>query len=194
MDPTEIGNYLHLFEDLPPQDIASLLNIAEVRSLKAGQVYIREGVISQKLALIREGMIRAYQPKGDGEEITLMLRWEQQILASVDGILYQRPSRFVYQALEDTTLMEVDYGEVQSIIDNNPRLASARNVLLLQILSQAMERLESFLLLSPEERYRKLIREKPDIFNRVPNKYISTFLGITPVSLSRIRKRISRRH
>jgi CRP-like cAMP-binding protein len=139
-------------------------------------------------------MIRAYQPKGDGEEITLMLRWEQQIVASVDGILYQRPSRFVYQALEDTTLMEVDYLKVQSVIDNNPRLSSARNILLMQILSQAMDRLESFILLSPEERYRKLIQEKPGIFNRVPNKYISTFLGITPVSLSRIRKRISRRH
>lgn len=194
MDPAEIDHYLHQFKGLPLEDISQLLALAEARSLHAGEVYIRQGAISQKLALIREGMIRAYQPKGDGEEITLMLRWEQQIVASVDGILYQKPSRFVYQALEDTTLMEVDYIKVQSVIDNNPRLSSARNILLMQILSQAMDRLESFILLSPEERYRKLIQEKPGIFNRVPNKYISTFLGITPVSLSRIRKRISRRH
>jgi hypothetical protein len=90
--------------------------------------------------------------------------------------------------------MQVDYTQVQSIIDNNPRLSSMRNRLLMQIMSQIMDRVESFVLLSPEERYLKLIHEKPGILNRVPNKYISTMLGITPVSLSRIRKRIASRH
>jgi hypothetical protein len=56
-----------------------------------------------------------------------------------------------------------------------------------------MEKVADFLLLSAEERYLKLVNEKPDIVNRVPNKYIATMLGITPVSLSRIRKRVATR-
>jgi hypothetical protein len=52
--------------------------------------------------------------------------------------------------------------------------------------------MESFVLLSPEERYMQLLKDKPDIFNRVHNKYLATLLGITPVSLSRIRKRITK--
>jgi Mn-dependent DtxR family transcriptional regulator len=59
------------------------------------------------------------------------------------------------------------------------------------MLAESMVRVESFILLTPEERYLKLIRDKHDIVQRVHDKYIATFLGITPVSLSRIRKRIA---
>jgi FixJ family two-component response regulator len=62
------------------------------------------------------------------------------------------------------------------------------------MLAQSMDRIESFVLLSPEERYRQLVEQKPNIVNRVPNKYIATFLGITPVSLSRLRRRMATKH
>jgi CRP-like cAMP-binding protein len=188
----EIAHYVHLFKGLLPEDVTQLYTMAETRTLRAGDIYIPKGVISHKLALISQGLIRAYHLQDNGEEITISLRWEQQFLASFDCIIHQKPSRFTYQALEDTTLMEVDYTAVQPIIDNNPRLSAMRHYLLMQILSQSIERIESFVLLSPEERYLRLIHEKPGIFNRVSNKHISTFLGITPVSLSRIRKRIAR--
>jgi len=188
----EIVFYAHLSKGLSPEEVTQLYSLAATRTLRAGDIYIEKGALFQKLAFINEGLIRAYHVKDNGEEITLVLRWEQQFLASFDGIVHQQASRFIYQAVEDTTLMEVDYKAIQSIIDNNPRMSSMRNQLLMRIISQALDRLESFVLLSPEERYLKLLNEKPGLFNRVPIKYISTLLGVTPVSLSRIRKRISR--
>lgn len=207
----EIEYYLGLFDGVALPDVLQIVAHAEFKTLRAEDIYIHKGALNTKLSLIRHGLIRVYQPEcsqtshpdpalpitnpDSQKEITVMLRWEKQFIASVDGILYQRASRFVYQAIEDTTLMEVDYAAVQSIIDNNPRLSSARNFFLMQILGQAMERIESFVLLTPEQRYQKLVDEKPGIFNRVPNKYLATLLGITPVSLSRIRRRIaSQRH
>lgn len=191
--PPELDFFRSLFDGLSLEDIMQLYALAETRELKAGEIYIKTGVLSYKLALIRQGLIRAFLKNQNGDEVTLMLRWEQQFVASMDGVLHQRPSRFIYQALEDTILVEVDFMQVQSLIDNHPKLSAARNHILLQMLSQAMDRVESFVLLSAEERYLKLMKEKPGIFNRVPDKYISTLLGITPVSLSRIRKRISLR-
>jgi len=191
--PSLLHLYGNVFEGLSPEDITVLYDLAETKTLSAGQVYIREGTFSQKLALIASGLIRTFQKKENGDEITLMVRWEQQFVASVDGLLHKRPSRFIYQAMEDTVLMEVDYLQAQSVIDHHPKLSAARNFLLMQILSQAVDRLESFVLLSPEERYLKLIKENPGIANRIPDKHISTLLGITPVSLSRIRKRIASR-
>jgi CRP-like cAMP-binding protein len=188
----EIAFYVRLFEGISAEDVSQLYTLAEAKTLKAGEIYIQKGALSQKVALISQGLIRAYDVRDNGEEVTLSLRWEEQFFASFDGIIHQRPSRFTYQALEDTTLMQMDYNIIQPIIDNNPRLSAMRHQLLMQILAQSIDRLESFVLLNPEERYLKLINEKPGIFNRVPNKYISTFLGITPVSLSRIRKRIAR--
>lgn len=78
-------------------------------------------------------------------------------------------------------------------MDKNPEYEPLRNFVLMSMLSGTLEMIEDFVLFNPEERYIKLISEKFDIVNRVPDKYIASMLGITPVSLSRIRKRIASR-
>jgi CRP-like cAMP-binding protein len=190
----DISFYLTVFKELALGDILELTRLSKTQKLKAGEIYIAEGSVSHKLAYIKSGLIRTYYLKENGDEITMMLRWENQFLASVDSIIFEQPSRFVYQALEDTTLMEVDYYKAQPIINKSPRLSSSRHSFLLTMLGQAIDRIEDFVLLSPEERYLKLLHEKPNINNRVPDKYLATMLGITPVSLSRIRKRIAGQH
>jgi len=190
----DIQFYLGIFKGLSLNDLYELFSMAQVKRISAGGVYIEEGATSKKLGLIRKGLIRAYRIKDNGDDVTLILRWENQFIASHDTVILNQPSRFSYQALEDTTLMELDYGRLESILDNNPKLSAHRNIILLRMLSEALERMESFVLLTPEERYLQLLTEKPNIFNRVPNKYLATLLGITPVSLSRIRKRITQTH
>lgn len=187
----EINFYLAIFKELSFKDLYELVSLAKTRKIAAGEVYIDINVTYHKVAYIKSGLIRAYHLKENGEERTLLLRWENQFIASADTIVFEKPSRFIYHALEDTVIMELDFIKAQHIIDNNPRLSAKRNTFILGILAESMERVESFVLLSPEERYLKLVHDKPDIVNRVPNKYLATLLGITPVSLSRIRKRIA---
>ncbi|RFZ81232.1 Crp/Fnr family transcriptional regulator [Mucilaginibacter terrenus] len=181
----------NVFGQLGPADIANLLRITRTRKLAAGEVYIEAGSDSQKLAFINSGLIRVYHLKPNGDDLTLMLRWENQFIASVDGVIYQRPNRFIYQAMEDTELLEMDYYKAEKIIGESLSLSSTKHSVLLHMLGEAMERVESFVLLTAEERYLKLIEEQPTLYNRVPDKYLATLLGITPVSLSRIRKRIA---
>ena len=190
LNQDEINFYLTVFKELSLTDIIGLFNVSKTRTIKAGEIYINQGSESQKLAYIKSGLIRTYHLKENGDEITLMLRWENQFVASADSVIFKQPSRFIYQALEDTTVIEVDYHKAQAIIDKSTKLSSSRHTFLLNMLGQAIERIETFVLLSAEERYLKLLNEKPDINNRVPDKYLATMLGITPVSLSRIRKRI----
>jgi len=187
----DIYFYQQVFRGLEPEDLAGLFQLAAVRTLAAGEIYIREGSVTPKLAYIRNGLLRAWCKKENGDEATLILRWENQFVASIDTIIHRRPSRYIYQALEDTTLVEADYDAAMTIIDQSPKLSASRSTFLLHMLSMSVDRVEAFVLLSPEERYRKMLDEKPDIINRVADKHLATFLGITPVSLSRIRKRIS---
>ena len=194
LSPEDIKFYLSIFKGLSLADLTELFAMAHTRRVAAGGIYIDEGATGKKLGLIRKGLIRAYAIKENGDDITLMLRWENQFVASHDNIILNQPSRFIYQALEDTVLMELDYGRIEKLLDHNPKLSSHRNVFLLSMLAEALERMESFVLLTPEERYLQLLTDKPDIFNRVHNKYLATLLGITPVSLSRIRKRIAQTH
>ncbi|WP_374949898.1 Crp/Fnr family transcriptional regulator [Mucilaginibacter sp.] len=184
--------YMRLFTHLEPADIAALVGITRTRQLAAGEVYIAAGSESPKLAFIKQGLIRVYYLKPNGDDLTLMVRWENQIFASIDQILYQRPNRFTYQAVENTSLLEMDYRKAEQIIDKNIALSVMRHSLLLHMLGEAMARVEDFILLSAEERYLKLMAELPGLYNRVPDKHLATLLGITPVSLSRIRRRTAR--
>lgn len=187
----DIQFYLSVFKGLSLSDLMGLFNMASTRKLTAGDIYIKENAVFRKLAYIRKGLIRAYMLQENGDEVTLLLRWENQFMASHDNIILQQPSRFIYQAMEDTTLLEIDYDQAQDLLDRNPKLSALRSKFVMDMLAESMLRVESFILLSPEERYRQLIKEKPNIVNRVPDKYLATLLGITPVSLSRIRKRIA---
>lgn len=187
----KIHYYRSLFKDIPLKDLFTILRKAHIRKLAAGEIYLKEGSLDKSLAYIQKGLIRVYQISDKGEDLTIMLRWEEHFFASHDTIIYNRPSRFYYQALEDTVIIEADYGEVEATLYHSPGFEKTRYHFLLHMLSEALERIETFVLLNPEERYLEIMKRHPHILQRVPDKHLATCLGITPVSLSRIRKRIA---
>jgi CRP-like cAMP-binding protein len=191
LNQEDIQFYVSILKGVNIIDIYRLFKTAKTKKIRAGEIYIDEGTISTKMGHIKKGLMRAYQLKPNGDEITILLRWEGQFVGSYDTIMWQHPSRFIFQAVEDITLTEIDYNLVYEMADRNSSIGAYRSIFQVDMLKEAMERIESFVLMSPTERYLNLIQEKPDIVNRVPDKYLSTFLGITPVSLSRIRKRIA---
>lgn len=191
MSEDSLKAFANIFYDLPIEDLIELFSKASAKKLYSGEVYINLNDENKKLAYIEKGIIRAYAFKENGDEATLLLRWEDQFIGSHDSILLNKPSNFIYQALEETNILEIDYSEVEKIMAENPKYEPIRNHVLMSMLSASLKMIEDFILLNPEERYKKLIEEKFDIVNRVPDKYIASMLGITPVSLSRIRKRIS---
>jgi CRP-like cAMP-binding protein len=190
---TSIDTLQELLFDLAgvlPADTAPLFAMTTMVSLETNEAYIREGENSRRLAFIERGVIRAYTIKENGDEATLLLRWEGQFIASHDTIINRQPSRFIYRALEPVKLLQIDYDVLEEILKTHPEYEPLRNFFLMKMLAESLKMLESFVTKSPEERYRKLLSERFDLVNRVPDKYIASMLGITPVSLSRIRKRM----
>lgn len=190
LDERTINHYKDFFE-LELSELLALLSLTREKALKQGDVYIQEGSNTRKLAYIQQGLIRTVYLKDNGDEITMLLRWEDQFFSSYDSIFFNRPSRFTYQALEDSVVLEANYDEFMDFLNAHPRFAKAKDFFLISMLAEAMERVESFVLMTPEERYLSLIKEKGDIVQRCHDKHLATWLGITPVSLSRIRKRIA---
>ncbi|TSJ44475.1 Crp/Fnr family transcriptional regulator [Mucilaginibacter corticis] len=193
IDINEISSYLDLSDKLTPADYVSLGKFTKVKGLRPGDIYIAEGSSQQKIGFITQGILRTYFLEPGGDEITIMLRCENQIIASIDSILLQQPSRFYYEAIEPVILIELDYQHAKACIDRDVHLAALRHEVLVGLLLQTVDRLEDFMLLNPEERYIRLIAQRPYIANRVPDKFLSTMLGITPVSLSRIKKRLKKK-
>jgi CRP-like cAMP-binding protein len=191
IDLAKLNHYFGMFKGLGMQDLKDLFANTSLKTLEISEYFIREGEQKRHIAYIRKGLIRCFAINEKGDEITTLVRWEDQFIASYDVILYNRPARFDYQALEKTELLVIDYDVAQKILEKNPKLEQGRRHFLLSILQESFERIESFTLHSPEERYIEFVKSKPNIVNRLPDKYIATILGMTPVSLSRIRKRIA---
>jgi CRP-like cAMP-binding protein len=159
-------------------------------SLKKGKQK-KEGETKKDVFLIRKGLVRAYKVNEKGDKITTSIRWENKIVASPNIILFGEPSQHYFETLEPTDVLYLDYDVLQTIITSNPKLEANRKFILQNLLKEALQRIDSFVLLTPEERYLDFIKENPDIVNRVPDKFIANVLGVTPVSLSRIRRRIA---
>lgn len=190
---TSIDTLQELLFDLAgimPADTGPLFAMTTAVSLETNEAYIREGENSRRLAFIEQGIIRVYIIKENGDEATLLLRGEGKFIASHDTIINRQPSRFIYRALEPVKLLQIDYDVLEEILKTHPEYEPLRNFFLMKMLAESLKMLESFVTQSPEERYRELLAERFDLANRVPDKYIASMLGITPVSLSRIRKRM----
>lgn len=161
--------------------------------LKAGEIFLEQGSRKSNIYFVKEGLIRSYLVNKKGEEITNRIRYENQVMSCYEIDLLNEPSRFNLQALEPTELIVMDVTTMQQIVHGNPKLEPGLRFFMNSSLVQALTVVDDFMLLSPEQRYLKFVKEHPELLNRVPNKYIANVLGITPVSLSRIRKRITTR-
>jgi CRP-like cAMP-binding protein len=168
-----------------------LLQFATSKVIAASEIYIPEGKIFKKIIYIKKGILRIFFVTASGEEKTFFFRWEGQIAAIPECIFDNQPTRQTWQALEDCELMEIDFDIVEKLSENNISLFKIRLGFAEKMFLDALKRVESFVLDKPEERYQKLIIQKPEIVKRVADKHIASFIGVTPVSLSRIRKRLA---
>ena len=168
-----------------------LLQFATSKVIAASEIYIPEGKIFKKIFYIKKGLLRIFFVTESGEEKTFFFRWEGQISAIPECIFDNQPTRQTWQALEDCELMEIDFDIVEKLSENNISLIKIRLGFAEKMFLDALKRVESFVLDKPEERYQKLIIQKPEIIKRVADKHIASFIGVTPVSLSRIRKRLA---
>ena len=172
--------------------LLELLRNVTIKTINKGEFLIRQDATKKDIFFIRKGLIRAYHTNEKGDEKTFQLLPEYHVLSNVHALLYDEPSKFSYQALEPTKVYSIDYISFIEITSKNPQiLEMSRMFVGKRALKQAYQRVESFVLLSPEERYQKYMNDYPTVINRAPDKYIANVLGITPVSLSRIKGRIA---
>jgi CRP-like cAMP-binding protein len=165
-------------------------NLGTTRLIPKGTVYIKEGAVFKKLFLVKKGIMRSYCLTADGVERTLLFTVEGLVYGAADCIFFDQPSTRFWHALEDIELVEMDADEFNKRSESEMELLRLRVQMLESLLMDAAKRLESFVRDSPEERYLELFHTKKELIRRIPDKYIASFIGVTPVSLSRIRKRL----
>lgn len=159
------------------------------REVPAKTMLLQEGKISRTMFFIEKGCLRTWM-HNDGKEITTQFFFEGDSVSSIESFRTNQPSLYSIESLEPCILQTVSQKDFQNILESSPELKKKMEDHLFRRLFQAQQFLYSFLKNNPQERYEELIENYPHIVQRVPQHYIASYLGITPVSLSRIRNRL----
>ncbi len=174
------------------RSLLSLFRSVRIKKFDKGELLINQGSTEKEVFFIRKGLVRSYYTNKKLEDITFQLYPEYNALVNIHALLFDEPSKFIYEAYEPTKAYIISYEALMELTSKNSDLLEMnRRFIGRKALKQVFQRVESFVCQSPEERYEKYVRDYPNIINRAPDKYIANVLGITPVSLSRIRNRIS---
>lgn len=156
-------------------------------TLKKNDVLIRIGDKNSDIFFVVFGILRDYYIDDDGNDITRFFSCEGGICGG-ESLISKEPSAVCTEALEDCILLRCPVSDFTKIIASSSEATKAYIWLLESSLAYKIHRENSFLIKSAAERYIDFKRENPDLEKRVNQKYIASYLGITPVSLSRIRR------
>jgi CRP-like cAMP-binding protein len=183
-------NHIEAFCKLTDADWELLLPHLEIKTIRKNELFIEEGKKGREVAFVMEGMFRQYYTK-DGEEKTTYFFFENHLMSGYISCITGKPSLVSIEALSNASYISFSYKAMQQLFEQSMAWQKFGRVLAEYLAIGLEERMVSLLLQSPEERYVDLLNSnKKKIIERIPQHYIANYLGITPVSMSRIRSRL----
>lgn len=174
---------------LGEENIALLQNIFKPKIVKKDMYFLEEGEKSTEIGFITKGIFRSYYIDKIGNDITKYFYEESGILFSYMAHLCQNESKYYIQSLEDSEILVAKISDFEKIVEGNYELRLFYKKMIDSTLIMKEEHASSFKLLNSMERYKQFLAMYPSLEKRLKQCHIASYLGITPVSLSRIRKK-----
>ncbi len=167
-----------------------LLPYLKEKTLRKNSFFATEGKVAKEIGFIIQGNMRHYYTK-DGEEKTTYFYFENHFVCDYISCISKKPGLLTIECLTDTTMVVFPYEKILACYQQSLNWSNFGRLIAEYLASGLEDRMSGLLLLSPEERYLQLLNSnKQKILERIPQHLIANYLGITPVSLSRIRNRI----
>lgn len=146
-----------------------------------------KGSIDTNIYLVINGSLRIFVID-EYEEHTIRFGYKDNLIASLDSFLNEQPSDLYIQALKKTKIKSISKKKYTSFIESSLENKTIWLTILENFVLQQMERERDLLTSSPIERYNRVLKRSPQLFQEIPNKYIASYLRMTPETLSRIKK------
>lgn len=191
MTATTFQNYLINNLSLTENDLKGMLDKCTIKSYKKNDFLLRANEYCPYTFFVEKGLLRQYSIDDKGKEHIVQFAPENWFISDRASSYFKQPSSFFIQAIEDTTVALVT-DELIALLENElPEFAAFNHKLLHNHILHLQNRINSLLSASAESRYLDFINMYPDIQLRVPQIMVASFLGITPESLSRVRKQLA---
>lgn len=185
----EIADYFARFAALSREEYDAIAESAVVRHCRKGTVLLEAGQVSKECYFVLEGCVREYYLV-DGEEKTSGFYTEEQWVVSIASFTNQTPADHFFACIEDTVLVVGSEEKENELYRRFPRFETLSRIELGKVLADQQQQRAAYVTDSPEQRYLRLLGQRPSLLQRVPQYQLASYIGVKPESLSRIRKRI----
>ncbi|MBT8220091.1 MAG: Crp/Fnr family transcriptional regulator [Bacteroidia bacterium] len=186
---TNLISLLGEYVDLEPDAKSFLEQNIPIEYYRKGDILLEEGEVADCMFVILQGCVRTYFRK-DGVQNTISLRKENEFCISWESYITQTPSRFVIDCIEHCVIGRFAYDVEQEAYTRFPKIQEFSRVFKEFRLAKNQELIANFVSMSPKDRYLNFIHNHHDLSQRVPQYIQASYLGISPESLSRIRRRL----
>ena len=178
---------------LSPANFTKLLKLAEHRSLARQEFWSEPGAKVSSFAIVRTGLVRHFYVDAKGRESVKAFRGPGEFSAPYAELIQRKPSRTFIQALAPTELLTFEVARFDALAEDSLELQRLARRFVEQHFVAKEQREYEFLQLSAEERYRQFCAERPEHLSHIPQHQVASYIGITPVALSRIRARVAKK-
>lgn len=182
-------NYFQKISSLSKEEIKVLSESMVIENKPKGSFLVKEGEFTNNTFFIMKGLVKQFKII-DGNEISTNFYSEEQWIISLDNFEGKTASRFNLKCLEDTSVVVGDEHKAQELFKQFPKFETISRQIMETVFMEQQNLMATYITDKPEQRYLKLLKTRPDIFQRVPQYDIASYIGVKPESLSRIRKKI----
>jgi CRP-like cAMP-binding protein len=184
---TELEQYIQSYFGIAREDMEHISTFFGLTTLRKGDYFLKAGQTCSQLSFQKSGIVRVYTEVGD-KEVTQWIS-TGYFVTDLAGIIFNEPSKNNIQALTDCTFYTIsraDYNRLGQVV---PRWHELEKLFIARCFKVLENRVLTLLSMSAEERYREFYAGHKALFNQVPLQYLASMLGMTPETLSRIRKK-----
>lgn len=186
--------YMTRLTSLSEEEQQAIVNEILIEQFKKGTVLFKQGDVPTKCYFILKGCVRQYSIDEEGREVTSNFYTEEQAITIFNHHKQDKSSDYTFTCVEDCEMVVGDLDKEVDMYTKYTQLESMTRRMIEENFSQVQEEFAAFIASSPEERFKALLRKRHSLIDRVPQHQLASYLGMTPESLSRIKKRLHSSH
>ncbi|MCZ2082887.1 MULTISPECIES: Crp/Fnr family transcriptional regulator [unclassified Kaistella] len=189
-----ITSYLSEIFEIPKEAVETCSNFCMLKKVVKNEFLLQEGEICTDTFFVEKGLLRMYSLDRNGKEHIIQFAPENWLISDRSSLNFNQKSKYYIEAVEDSEVFILSKDFFINMIEKFPQTAENNDLLLQKHIRNLQNRVNSLLADTAEERYMSFIKMYPDILLRVPQWMVASYLGITPESLSRVRKELARKN
>ncbi|WP_415327254.1 Crp/Fnr family transcriptional regulator [Chryseobacterium sp. MMS23-Vi53] len=189
-----INNYLAKVLSVPVEKVNMCSLHYEVKKIPKNQFILQYGEVCRHIYFVEKGLLKMYSIDKNGKEHIIQFAPESWLISDRSSLYFNEKSIYYIEAVEDSEVLLLHPDFISKLVGEFPNSLEKSDILVQKHIKSLQDRINSLLGETAEERYMKFIKMYPDLLLRVPQWMIASYLGITPESLSRVRKELARKN